>query len=109
MDFKNALAEISKKYTVVLKAKDVAEIVVNEMLTPFNYIFVALALHENKLYLCDFENTLKTIPLDNKIIDNIIKESNVMKDEQFLFMPYEKVEDITCFVSCISKIAKLSN
>ena len=47
---------------------------------------------------------LKKVLCDKGTLDEIINKYNIMRDENFLYMPYTNVNNINAFLSCIMEI-----
>ena len=110
MEFNEVIKELSKKYEVLPKANNFAEIVVNKAFNTLNYYFLAIKQEELSVFITDCANTLECLNLSPEQVNNILNcHPTAILDDETIIMPYKNENSVAEFIQILDQIANYAH
>lgn len=102
------MESVKKQYTIYNQNNNFFCVDCNELLTDYEYIFIAIKNLNEMPMICDFANNLQNLKIDLEITKEICKKYDVIFDDYNLKKIFNSNKDIQTYISCIKEISKKS-
>ena len=110
MEFNKIIKELSKKYQILPKASNFAEIVTSKAFNALNYYFLAIKQELGCVFITDCANTLQCLNLNPEQVNNILNSHlTIYLDDETIIMPYKNENSVAEFIQILDRIANYAN
>ena len=105
MNFNEIVKELSKNYTLMPKASNVVEIVVNKAFNTTSYYFLALKQAELGIVLTDYANTFECVGNLEVIEKSLKNHKDATLCDETIIMPYKNPNSVEEYIKILDEIA----